>query len=297
MKNLNLLYNKIYYSELGSDDWKYALKACNEVLFGATFDPENDYIPPIPGTTSIRLQTIYPGMILGAGNPHGASFDEDDKSQTNNNREEKAKDIEIKMGFSFDYVSGQPYIPGSSVKGALRSCFTKYSEIIAQLTDCDKDFVTETLVPEIFEGEDVFLDAVVCRGGKDGKLIGEDYITPHKYKTKAPDPIRIIKIIPEVAFEFRFILKNSASISATAKLKLFEIMLTLFGTGAKTNVGYGGLCVFDKQKAGYLPTSPAKVSDINQRAKQLKTEAEAARNNRNNNGNRNNGHTGHNNRR
>ena len=55
---------------------------------------------------SFTLKTEYPGLLIGAGYPHDAKLDE-----------------AIKCGFTFDYVTGIPYIPGSSLKGMLRSFF------------------------------------------------------------------------------------------------------------------------------------------------------------------------------
>ena len=218
MKNLNLLYNKIYYDSLPSFQ---KIGEYNKTLLDASFNPQADYRALFEGVQTFCLETVYPGMILGSGNPHGAHASDDD----------------LQMGFSFDYVTGQPYIPGSSVKGVLRSCFEQYPDVIKELTNYEN---VNDLIPALFESEDVFLDAVVRRGDSRGKLIGEDYITPHPDPVKDPIPIHIIKILPEVQFEFRFVLKDSKDIiSAGAKLMLFQKLLEIFGIGAKTNVGYG----------------------------------------------------------
>ena len=73
--------------------------------------------------------------------------------------------------------------------------------------------------------------------------MGFDYITPHKSPTENPVPIKIIKVLPDVSFEFRFIITDKTidgiNFSAGYILKLFKELLCLFGSGAKTNVGYG----------------------------------------------------------
>lgn len=56
----------------------------------------------------IVLKIGYPGMITGTGIPH-----------------ETGLPGEFKIGFMFDYTTGIPYLPGSSVKGILRSAFPK----------------------------------------------------------------------------------------------------------------------------------------------------------------------------
>ncbi len=50
--------------------------------------------------------TTYPGLLCGSGYPHGI-----------------ANKSALKIGFFFDFTSGLPVIPGSSVKGTLRSVF------------------------------------------------------------------------------------------------------------------------------------------------------------------------------
>lgn len=55
---------------------------------------------------SIKLQTTYPGLLVGVGYNHQVSNTE-----------------AINAGFSFDHTTGLPLLPGSSVKGVLRSAF------------------------------------------------------------------------------------------------------------------------------------------------------------------------------
>ncbi len=64
------------------------------------------------GNTSICLNTTYPGLLLGTGYSH------DYKAGT-----EEVTEEGFKIGFYFDYTTGMPVIPGTSVKGMLRSGF------------------------------------------------------------------------------------------------------------------------------------------------------------------------------
>jgi CRISPR-associated protein Cmr6 len=57
-------------------------------------------------TNSFELTTTYPGLLCGVGYNHGISSESD-----------------FKVGFYFDHTTGLPIIPGSSVKGVLRSAF------------------------------------------------------------------------------------------------------------------------------------------------------------------------------
>jgi len=56
-----------------------------------------------------KLKTTYPGLLVGAGMEH-----------------EINTKGELKLGFYFDHSTGMPVIPGSSVKGAIRSAFPQW---------------------------------------------------------------------------------------------------------------------------------------------------------------------------
>lgn len=60
-------------------------------------------------TNSFELTTTYPGLLCGVGYNHGISSEAD-----------------FKVGFYFDHTTGLPIVPGSSVKGVLRSAFPGY---------------------------------------------------------------------------------------------------------------------------------------------------------------------------
>ncbi len=249
MKNLNLIFNKMYYEKLGQDSFKDDVIRYNEMLFSTTFDHKTDYEKLPTATNSFLLETTYPGLLAGTGNPHGTRQSTDD----------------INLGFSFDYVTGQPYIPGSSVKGVLRSTFKKKEaicEILKAVTGCDCTIQeAENLEKEIFDGADVFFDAVIYDGDENGRIIGSDYITPHPELTKNPIPIFMLKVLPGVRFEFRFKIngeKLGGRLDEQAEADLFKELLQIFGIGARTNVGYGNLKACDdaiKPKTALMQTN------------------------------------------
>ena len=103
---------------------------------------------------------------------------------------------------------------------------------------------------------DIFFDAIPTEItanniGHTKRLLGTDYITPHKNKNRErpeldpfsnPDPIKFLKIMPKVKIEFRFKLEKSEVIpelDAEKKKLLFQEIIKTIGIGAKTNVGYG----------------------------------------------------------
>lgn len=239
MKNLNLIFNKLYYDKLGVDQKVFdkSLEDYNKVIFGTTFDHDRDYIPLPFEVDTFNLKVLYPGLLIGTGNPHGTHKSTND----------------INMGFSFDYVTGQPYIPGSSVKGVLRSHFKERTEAVQELISAvtgKADVNISELEKEIFDNSDVFYDAVLFDGDRYGLVMGRDYITPHSSPVKNPVPISIIKVLPDVRFQFRFSLTDGKYLTAKEKKAVFKELLILFGAGAKTNTGYG---IFESAGVKVLP--------------------------------------------
>ena len=229
MKNLGLIYYKTCYDEAKEKNFPHlvsGLEAIRESVF-SDGDFHASELKDLAGFQSFQLKTVYPGLTAGLGYAHGVSSNDDSK-----------------LGFSFDYVTGQPYLPGSTVKGVLRSCFS-YPEVVQdafQMSELDVPALERAIFDE---GADVFLDAVIVRGNGNahGNIMGEDYITPHSSPTKDPVPIKFLKVLPGVTFEFRFLLTdtdlNGWTVTAARKAETFQILLKTMGIGAKTNVGYG----------------------------------------------------------
>ena len=202
MQNLHYVFHHEYYSDPVTS---------NETLTRQIFERGTTQIPftdASKGYYSFVLKTTYPGLLLGLGYPHGA---------------EKGSDAAVKLGFSLDYVSGLPVIPGSTVKGTLRSIQRKIKG--------DGNWEHDS--------EDVFFDAYPVT---QGQLLAFESITPHADDgLKNPIPIRLLKVRPGVEFLFRFRLTKKGQLTAAEKRELFKELLMLTGIGAKTNVGFGGL--------------------------------------------------------
>lgn len=302
--NLGLFFQRGYYDDLtaellpkelqnndsGSNNWEDEYLKKKQSNY---FEERNSILkdsskkvildkPYIKGIVSFKLKTVYPGLITGIGMAHATGMEG-----------------EGKLGMAFDFTSGLPYIPGSSVKGLLRSLFpilppnkptNKISEKMKDLLPKKRKYIcgvwNEKILPKwnelrkthpeyqplqeleenevdelaklIFEGKnkngaylpiynrDVFFDAQICGYDKEKGILDFDYITPHKDELKNPTPIKFLKILPNVTFEFEFKLSNSElsskkNIPSLAKKWLFKEILTTVGIGAKTNVGYGQL--------------------------------------------------------
>jgi CRISPR-associated protein Cmr6 len=93
---------------LKSDATEKMFKKKNEEISIKAYDIS--YFKNYPN--SFQLFCTYPGLLLGAGYGHEVS----------------AKG-ELKLGFFFDYTTGLPIIPGSSVKGVLRSVFPDFKTV------------------------------------------------------------------------------------------------------------------------------------------------------------------------
>ncbi|SHH62160.1 CRISPR-associated protein Cmr6 [Caloranaerobacter azorensis DSM 13643] len=265
--NLGFLFNKHYYiNEKLEFELKDIHKKNRDIL---KVEFKGRYNAPY-GKYCFRLKTIYPGMIIGIGYQH--DINNDDKKD---NKDKEDKDC-YKMGFYFDYTTGMPIIPGSTVKGLLRSAF-KHREYILEILKnnkidfekeklekfkknledngkenyinynlSDDDLLVNLLEYEIFEIgtieglKDIFYEAYIHEvKGNDGKFLADDYITPHyNNPLKNPIPLKFIKILPDVVFKFSFDL-NDGILNSFDKLKLFRQILLDLGIGAKTNVGYG----------------------------------------------------------
>ena len=184
------------------------------------------------------LKTTYPGLLIGAGITHGLKNEED-----------------IKIGFLFDYTSGLPYIPGSSIKGVLRSVFpTQEGDSRSRVNYLNGILSKELnysdyckLEKKLFEGSGndmvIYFDAFISESkNTDGRFLGNDYITPHKEALKEPIPLQFLKVLPDVVFQFQFLIPPQFAYDDLTRdniKDLFKKILIDLGIGAKTNVGYG----------------------------------------------------------
>jgi CRISPR-associated protein Cmr6 len=228
--NIGWLFYKDYFKEI---DYAKLNNPKNEMLINTKVTNIINQTPKIEeaevlGNTHFRATTTYPGLLLGSGNTHELP---DIKGQAI-------------LGFHFDYTSGLPVIQGSSIKGVLRSAF-KHGEYVQELLK-NETLNVKTLEKEIFDNNDIFFDATISSAN--GKILGDDYITPHANELKDPIPLRFIKVVPNVTFRFDFELHDGL-ITKEQKSKLFQEILEDLGLGAKTNVGYGKFEHFNNFKS------------------------------------------------
>ncbi len=213
----------------------------------------------------VNMRVQAPGLLIGSGLAHGLPGSEED----------------VKTGLQFDYTSGLPVIPGSSVKGVIRSAFSTIKEDKEQSNEADAEKLNyiKSLIADIpefsalvledndilelgnqmFNHGDIFADALLVGYGTRTKqqvhvrqVLAEDYITPHTGGPLAqPIPIKIVKVAPGVTFAFCFKFNatkiGDKEVTAEMKESLCTAILQDLGIGAKTNVGYGVLKRIDNQ--------------------------------------------------
>ncbi|PRR77941.1 RAMP superfamily protein [Clostridium liquoris] len=222
----------------------------------------------------LYFKTTYPGLIIGTGYSHIIKA-----------KEEFKLGLEFDYTTGLPIINGSSvkgllrsvfYSEKEKVQEELEKEKEKYIKEVLKELKLEEDYVEKIdfkeLTYNIFEGRykekdgtykpipmnerDIFFGATIDidktikeMKQRDRYLLGEDYITPHgdeKEKLKNPNPIKFLKIMPDVVWCFGFDLKDkydldsqNTVITEGIKEKLFERIIYDLGIGAKTNVGYG----------------------------------------------------------
>ena len=187
--NLHYQFWVDYYEGLQSTEFSSERIIDKNVgLTDSCWELSKEAIPVFNNMQTAAFRVHYPGLLVGLGYEHGT---------------DKVKDAPaISPGMSLDMVTGLPFIPGSEVKGMLRSAFIGSKDlIIGYLAEVKEEFSklsekeihdlevdifghTHTYDPnfkpskeaEEGQGKDAFFDAFPIRGDKNGHLIGLENI-------------------------------------------------------------------------------------------------------------------------
>lgn len=135
------------------DYFKRHYEEKNAAILGTLFDSTTSTrLQIVSPDEKLRFKTTYPGLTLGTGYTH-----------------ETGELGEFKLGFFFDHTSGYPCIPGSTVKGCLRSMFPqkgqgdsdelsneseKYNylaSVIRELSNLKEGFIAENELGEEYD--------------------------------------------------------------------------------------------------------------------------------------------------
>lgn len=209
------------------------------------------------------VYVCYPGLLIGTGYPH------------------KTKQVrgEIQMGALFNWTTGVPYYPGSSVKGVLRNLFKVASGDSADADGCrielqerinaaapgafsiltkeDAKYLMSVIfgkepedksdMPE--HGSCTFYDAHIVGFRKElsnqqVKILGMDSLAPHEDILKNPVPINMLRILPDVCLTFNMSLYDIPDREGNILLTVDQL-LSLF-KGIILDLGFGA-----KTRTGY----------------------------------------------
>ncbi|MEM3390229.1 MAG: type III-B CRISPR module RAMP protein Cmr6 [Thermoproteota archaeon] len=147
----------------------------------------------------------------------------------------------FEVGLEFDPYLNVPLIPGSSVKGAVRSAWRTLFG--------DKEERAENL---IFGGLNssgacVFHDGYPIKIGRNGYLLYPDILTPHYLRggkdilrehEAEPSPVVYLTVAPETVFKFIVAMPKRFDEDLRRKLKEAFFEALKLGIGGKTNIGY-----------------------------------------------------------
>jgi CRISPR-associated protein Cmr6 len=131
--------------------------------------------------------------------------------------------IPFEVGLSFDPIMNLPYIPGSTIKGAIRSAFMELlsSNNLVSNSRCVDEITDWVFGSSRHEGVGIgligFTDAYPVSPGNGGRVLEPDAITPHYTCTSdkgctefdaMPIPIQFLTIAPGTRFKFLVFFNN-----------------------------------------------------------------------------------------
>jgi CRISPR-associated protein Cmr6 len=179
-ENIGLVFYKTLFKQhLRFEQYKPEFKPTNQNLKSMLFGKSLSSVPLSSNDTldkhciGFPLSTVYPGLLLGSGYAHeiGGEKDNEGKPTVEN---------ELKLGFFFDYTTGLPCIPGSSIKGVLRSAFeADNGKYIAYIIDELKSGKRPSNVKELADKFDLELVLFSDSGKTDKK--GNRIFNPSKF--------------------------------------------------------------------------------------------------------------------
>lgn len=162
--NPGLLFYKHYYedrlfTESGWNDEKHKeyFDKKNKQLFDFQFPGGQFGYAGNNGLSAFSLSTTYPGLLIGTGYTHGSN-----------------KMGEFKIGFFFDHTSGLPVIPGSSIKGVIRSAFPCQYEEKAKALEHKSKTAEAGKWKKLANGREKFIKSLLSKLGyelPEGKTI------------------------------------------------------------------------------------------------------------------------------
>jgi CRISPR-associated protein Cmr6 len=160
--------------------------------------------------------------------------------------------IPFEVGLEFDPYMNAPIVPGSSIKGAVRSAWLSLFK--------EEESEVKKAENYLFGGVEgagacVFHDGYPIEAGREGCLLYPDVLTPHyavggedvleEHKAK-PSPVIYLAVAPETVFKFIIAIPKDVDerlrethVRAVEMLRKAVLEALWLGVGGKTSVGYG----------------------------------------------------------
>lgn len=241
-ENLNYAYNWEYMHRLVDGQEEEIVKNLNEEIYEIAAKKQVEYCNSVntliekTNADVLYFKVEYPGLLVGLGNPHEVVIEKKNKGQ-------------LALGFSLDYVTGMPYIPGSSLKGLMHSVLnnTDAKDYLKNIGCAAADkFVKEYLgTSKDGIGGDVFYGVypVGRCNEKIKRLMGQETIAPHldengkPSQIKNPKAISFMKIMPGTIVAV--LIKYKEDKFVNERKSIYNSIIKDMGIGAKTNVGFG----------------------------------------------------------
>jgi len=148
----------------------------------------------------------------------------------------------FEVGLEFDPYLNAPIIPGSSVKGAIRSAWR------ALFGESEKESENYVFGSPKRIGACIFHNGYPIEAGKNGYLLYPDVITPHYMKEgrdileehrAKPSPIVYLTVAPGTVFKFIIAMPRDINEKLRGMLKRAIFEALKLGIGGKTSIGFG----------------------------------------------------------
>jgi len=150
--------------------------------------------------------------------------------------------IPFEVGLEFDSHLNAPIIPGSSIKGIIRSAW------LALFGDDEKEAENYLFGNIERAGVCIFHDSYPIEAGRNGYLLYPDVLTPHYVRggrdfleehEVEPSPVVYLTVAPETVFKFIVAIPEDVSKRLQEMFRKAILESLRLGIGGKTSIGYG----------------------------------------------------------
>lgn len=271
MKNYNYLYFR-YTDTFVADEKKYDnitrnIKTILEPISESSYE---DYINAIcieniEKNHLIEAKVGGQGLIVGGSN---IDYSELEINPLDQNNPLKINNF-FQNSLQFDYTLGHVYVPGSSIKGALRAYIhegsTRLQSVYKKLSATNEDItsVIESMERDLFDANenepviyyDSFITGIPISTNENSKkyvIYNSEFITPHVKDVEnekidllhTPNPLYILKVVNGAMLNINiqvptWMIEKYSELGVDIYEDILVPAFEELGVGAKTNTGFG----------------------------------------------------------